>query len=482
MKKFLLLIINVLLWTVSSQAQWQPDVRLTNNTAESNFPQITVSGTVVHVVWMDYRDGNWEIYYKRSNDGGLSWLGDTRLTTDSSDSEYASITSSETVVHVVWIDNRDGNWEIYYKQSTDGGINWTPDTRLTNNTADSWHPKITVSGTVVHVVWFDDRDGNSEIYYKCSNDGGISWLGDARLTTDPSNSYFPSVTSSGTVVHVVWYDEENFEIYYKQSTDEGINWTPGTRLTNNTAVSWYPQITVSGTVVHVVWYDERNANFEIYYKRSNDGGLSWLGDTRLTTDPSISESPSITSSGTVVHVVWHDNLDWEIYYKQSTDGGINWIPGTRLTNNTAYSWYPQITVSGTVAHVVWYDNRDGNAEIYYKQDPTGNPVSVENISTEIPKDFMLYQNYPNPFNPSTKIKFTIPSVGTSLMKFVQLKVYDILGNEVATLVNEEKPAGNYEIEFNAIATNRDLSLSSGIYFYQLKAGEFIQTKKMILLR
>jgi hypothetical protein len=175
-------------------------------------------------------------------------------------------------------------------------------------------------------------------------------------------------------------------------------------------------------------------------------------------------------------------LDWEIYYKQSTDGGINWIPGTRLTNNTAYSWYPQITVSGTVAHVVWYDNRDGNAEIYYKQDPTGNPVSVENISTEIPKDFMLYQNYPNPFNPSTKIKFTIPSVGTSLMKFVQLKVYDILGNEVATLVNEEKPAGNYEIEFNAIATNRDLSLSSGIYFYQLKAGEFIQTKKMILLR
>jgi hypothetical protein len=238
---------------------------------------------------------------------------------------------------------------------------------------------------------------------------------------------------------------------------------------------------VSGTVVHVVWYDERNANFEIYYKRSNDGGLSWLGDTRLTTDPSISESPSITSSGTVVHVVWHDNLDWEIYYKQSTDGGINWIPGTRLTNNTAYSWYPQITVSGTVVHVVWYDNRDGNAEIYYKQDPTGNPVSVENISTEIPKDFMLYQNYPNPFNPSTKIKFTIPSVGTSLMKFVQLKVYDILGNEVTTLVNEALSAGEYEVTFD-VGTSRDLSLTSGFYFYQIKAGNFIQTKKMLLLK
>ncbi|MEP0860547.1 MAG: T9SS type A sorting domain-containing protein [Ignavibacterium sp.] len=98
-----------------------------------------------------------------------------------------------------------------------------------------------------------------------------------------------------------------------------------------------------------------------------------------------------------------------------------------------------------------------------------------------PKEFRLEQNFPNPFNPITKIRYTIAA--SSLNPFskgegtlTSLKVYDILGNEVATLVNEEKSAGFYEIEFNAS------QLASGIYFYRLKAGSFVETKKMILMR
>ena len=93
-----------------------------------------------------------------------------------------------------------------------------------------------------------------------------------------------------------------------------------------------------------------------------------------------------------------------------------------------------------------------------------------------PNRFDLYQNYPNPFNPNTKIQYSIPDVGASLMKPVQLKVYDVLGKEVATLVNEYKPSGNYEVNFNASG------LTSGIYFYQITAGNFKETKKMILMK
>jgi hypothetical protein len=112
-------------------------------------------------------------------------------------------------------------------------------------------------------------------------------------------------------------------------------------------------------------------------------------------------------------------------------------------------------------------------------------VDVEDIQAEVPTDFTLYQNYPNPFNPSTKIKYTIPFVETHRDVSLQtaLIIYDVLGNEVAVLVNEEKPAGNYEVEFNANG------LTSGIYFYQLRvypaeggADGFVQTKKMVLLR
>jgi hypothetical protein len=87
------------------------------------------------------------------------------------------------------------------------------------------------------------------------------------------------------------------------------------------------------------------------------------------------------------------------------------------------------------------------------------------------KDFSLCQNYPNPFNPTTKISWQSP-VGS----WQTLKVYDMLGNEVATLVDEYKPAGSYEVDFNAVG------LSSGIYFYKLQTGLFVETKKMILLR
>ncbi|MDR3609995.1 MAG: T9SS type A sorting domain-containing protein [Ignavibacteriaceae bacterium] len=95
---------------------------------------------------------------------------------------------------------------------------------------------------------------------------------------------------------------------------------------------------------------------------------------------------------------------------------------------------------------------------------------IEN-KKEISADYMLSQNYPNPFNPNTLISFSLPS-----RQFISLKVYDILGNEITTLVNEEKPAGNYKINFNAS------NLHSGVYFYSIRAGSFTDTKKLILIK
>ncbi len=98
-----------------------------------------------------------------------------------------------------------------------------------------------------------------------------------------------------------------------------------------------------------------------------------------------------------------------------------------------------------------------------------NEIEVEVDFT--PKEFVLYQNYPNPFNPKTVISYQLPVNGN-----VTLKVYDVLGNEVATLVNEEKQAGVYEVEFDGS------SLASGMYLYKLQAGTFVQLKKMILIK
>jgi hypothetical protein len=494
MKK--LFVVLVMLVAMNANGQWQPDVRLTNDygtsyTSNNNAWCIASSGSVLHVVWEEYRNGNGgEIYYKRSTDAGVSWGTDTRLTNDTSKSWAPSVAVSGSVVHVVWQDLRGGNMEIFYKRSTDAGVSWGTDTRLTNDTSLSEIPSVTVSGSNVHVVWEDYRDGNGgEIYYKRSTDAGITWGTNIRLTNNASASWYPSIAVSGSVVHVVWqeYRDGNNEIYYKRSTDSGVSWGTDTRLTNNTAGSYNPSVAVSGSIVQVVWYDNRDGMYyKIFNKRSTDSGVSWGIDTRLTFSTGDSESPSVAVSGSVVHIVWQDYRDgnMEIYYKRSTDAGLTWEADTRLTANFHYSESPSVAVSGTVVQVVWADQRDGNSEIYYKRNPTGN-VGIQNISTEVPSSYSLSQNYPNPFNPTTKIKFSVPQVrhlfGGSSPRglggdLVLLKIYDVMGREVQTLVNEVLQPGTYETTFDGSM------LPSGVCFYKLTAGDFTETKRLTLLK
>jgi hypothetical protein len=104
-----------------------------------------------------------------------------------------------------------------------------------------------------------------------------------------------------------------------------------------------------------------------------------------------------------------------------------------------------------------------------------NSTEIESDYSSSPDNFKLEQNYPNPFNPATTLRFTIPDFG-----FITLKVYDLLGNEVATLVNEQKPAGSYEVEFSASGGAE--GLASGIYYYSLQVGSYTATKKMLLLK
>ncbi|MBE0552036.1 MAG: T9SS type A sorting domain-containing protein [Ignavibacterium sp.] len=125
--------------------------------------------------------------------------------------------------------------------------------------------------------------------------------------------------------------------------------------------------------------------------------------------------------------------------------------------------------------VGWQDSRNGSdLDVYIQRvnnDGTlGNPTNLEEIAFSL-SDFNLFQNYPNPFNPTTNIQYQVSSNIQVL-----LKVYDVLGHEIATLVNEYKPAGSYEVDFDATG------LSSGVYFYKLQTGSFVETKKMILMR
>ena len=158
--------------------------------------------------------------------------------------------------------------------------------------------------------------------------------------------------------------------------------------------------------------------------------------------------------------------------QQSSVGKEKWtelafITGNGSTTETqSYSFVNNNLEVGKYQYRLKQIDFDGTYEF-------SNEIEVE---IGIPERFTLFQNYPNPFNPSTKIKFSIPYVGTRLALSVSLKVYDILGNEVATLVDEYRPAVSYEVEFDASG------LTSGVYYYKLKTDFFTGVKKLMLIK
>jgi len=179
-------------------------------------------------------------------------------------------------------------------------------------------------------------------------------------------------------------------------------------------------------------------------------------------------------SGENYTITWWTN--WTLFplgdLEYSTDGGLSWnIIIDSISHQNSYNYYqwlvPNLSSDSCLIRVGEYPCYSDKSDSYFT---ITYPVNVEG-EVNLPTEFSLSQNYPNPFNPTTSLQYAISS-----RQFVSLKVFDVLGNEIATLVNEEKSAGEYKVEFRAER------LPSGIYNYQLKAGSFIQTKKMVLLK
>lgn len=383
MKKIFFVFIILLLFIsfqVSSQT-WSGLTRLTWNSGWSTQPSIAAdTGGRIHVVWGDNTPGIYicEIYYKRSTDGGSSWSGITRLTWSKTTSTETSIAAdTKNGIHTVWRCGKSGNYEIYYKRSTDGGSSWSGITRLTWNSGWSASPSIAANtGSGIHVVWHDFTPGNADIYYKRSFDSGATWSGVTRLTWNTGNSFRPCIavdTSGG--IHVVWQDDTpgNNEIFYRRSTDSGTEWSVLTRLSWNSGSSNSPAIsTDTSKGIHVVWEDGTVEDGDIFYTRSTNSGATWSKRlTRLTWNAGNFLYPSVASdSGSGIHLVWADDRmgNSEIFYKHSTDSGGNWSDVTRLTWNTGDSWRARLIAEnpGGGLHVVWEDNTPGNQEIFYK--------------------------------------------------------------------------------------------------------------------
>jgi hypothetical protein len=356
----------------------------------------------------------------------------------------------------------------------------------------------------------------------------VSWSGIIQINSScgGNRSFGPalSVSPSGAV-YVAWASAsptspftEDF-IGFAKSSNGGINWSVnecaidcnGIRTTQlqpwTIRANSFPAIDVDKTGgprngwIYIAVTDKNIApagsDPDIVLHRSTDNGNTWSTGVRVNRDPinngrnQFFPALRVDENGGL-NIIYYDNRivtdSVDVFLSRSDDGGTTWND-YRITEGR---FYP-MPVSGTGAgnmgdnigltsgngklYPVWMSRVSGSLQIWSAIiDYT--TIGIKQVGTKVPISFNLHQNYPNPFNPSTKIKFGLPNLTLNTVKglMVTLKIYDILGQEAAILVNEELDPGTYEAEWDAA------NYPSGVYYYSLTAGAFNETKKMVLLK
>jgi len=318
---------------VANGITWSDDTELTIDPDPENpdwdmNPSIgQTSDGSIWVVWVsDKHVVQDELYYKTSSDYGSTWSGDTQLTTNPGfDVSPSIIQALEGYIWVVWASDRFGNYDIFYKTSSDYGSTWSPDTRITTNSSSDQSPSVTQDPEGrMWVVWCRTVGGNSDIFYKTSFDYGLNWSSETQLTTDPGWDLTPSITQAvDGSIWVAWTSHRtgNYDVWYKTSSDYGSTWSDDTQFTTNLYSDDSPSIiqACDGSI-WVVWASDRSGGqYDIYYANSSDCGLTW-SEERLTTAGGDDITPSITNTDErTMWVAWQSERtgDFDIFYKTS---------------------------------------------------------------------------------------------------------------------------------------------------------------------
>jgi len=326
------------------------------------------------------------------------------------------------------------------------------------------------------ITWVSNRDGDRDIYAQHYSRDGSLFGASIKVNDDSISAYQsnPSISTdrSGNFV-IAWEDHRNgySDIYAQRYSSGRKALKDNFKVNDDEESSGQGSSCISsdecGNFV-IAWIDRRDGHRGIYAQRySHDG--SPLGINFKVNNVNGVGNPSISSDGIGDFVItWKG--DGGIYSQRYFSDG-NAYEGNFLITKSGRE--PDIAIRNGRIYTTWVDNRDNGTgdDVWANVLDWDNPVGInEKDILQIPSDHKLSQNYPNPFNPVTIISYQL-----SMNSNVALSVYNLLGQNVATLVSEKKVAGYHEIVFNGE------NLSSGVYVYKIEVGEWTDVKKMILL-
>lgn len=378
--------------SVISLDEFTPTLLTTTPKELNESPSIAMWGQTIHAVWSKQNFENSSIYYRKSYDNGKTWENTTELIPNMTHAYYPAIAVYKNIVHIVWIDYRDTNSEIYYTRSADNGDTWDNARRLTYDSPVKnciYDIVICTDGDNVYISWKDYRTGTSEIFFKKSRDGGITWTADQQLTDDYSPSYCPSLAVDENFLYIAFQDGGlKPDICFLKSDSSGDEWNEKLYIVETQDASKNPRLAVSKHNLYLVWQDDRTGVNEIYLKTSTDHGASWGETHQLSYNSTSCINPTIYVYDEQILVLWDDmiNKTFWISYTTSSDNGINWINRKHLTTDTdCYS--VGICGENDNIHIIYQEYYNGSwADIWHmgNSSKTSTPIIPEPAAKKTP--------------------------------------------------------------------------------------------------
>ncbi len=481
------------------------------------------NGPFKNNVYMAYVDGvGFTCDVQRSTNNGATWTYSGSLGSGTPNPGPDIAVDKNGKVFVAWY----GGSGTQMRTSTDGGVTFTAAVVASNHTQPGTvqfgrnclknairvngmpHIAIDMSNgpfkNYVYCMYVTNPPGpdNADVFCTRSTDGGVTWNSGSPVRVNNDATFTDQFMADVSVdaqgrVWAMWYDSRNddpanvlTETYGAYSTDGGLTWNnfkignqnfnPNTiRISQGTNQAYYigDYQNMSGKTFTFPCYSGQNNNYQDYVAYLPDYGMSFP----VTAD----HVPPGGTSVNYVEIPMMGNYSGTVTYSASVSPSpspgsitLNFLPSNvkTLTGTPDSIGLNAVTTANVPANtytvtVTGAENGGPRTHTRSYTIQVGSFTGLHNNNGEIPKVYSLYQNYPNPFNPSTQIEYALPK-----QSLVSIKIFDILGREVSNLVNEVKPAGSYQVTFNAS------NLPSGIYYYKINAGEFSDVKKMILIK
>jgi len=449
----------------------------------------------VYVAWEDWRSANPDLYFNYSTNNGETWQpSDMRI--DAAGSPGSRLKNVKLScdnngnIYAVWMDNRNGSsatYDAYFNYYRKGEATWQPsDIIISSYPPGSYSvgiPEISCDEKGhVYVVWWDDRHGDSDIYFTRLSDHGETWqASNIRLNTNAqghSASKFPQISSNENgAVYVTWEDQRNGnrDVYLNYSLNHGVTWqTSDIRINTNDAgssTSKFPRISCDERDnVYVTWHDDRNRDGDVYFNHSNNHGITWQpSDAKINTGSgSYTGYPAIDSGDNGIVCVSYASLRngrSDIYFNYSDTHGATWQPGDmRLDTGDApganSSETPLVSYDNAGnAYIVWEDNRNNNANSYF--DIFFNSVAFETYP-------QLYNIINQTVDEGSTLEFAVSGKDPGLSQLecfydnreLSQQKKDNMSNAVLTFTGYDPATGETEHTFNWMP---QAPASEGIY-------------------